>query len=264
MDLINKIIKLLLSVFSKPTIPEGKKDNPVLVTTSTVPPQVEVLSESGKSLGKIPASTVNPPLIIIPLGFNKNFIFNDRCFKHTPDFKTHDYFLNVGSCLSKIKIGDKWCGDVIDMVSIQFSVPQEVFIIRLDCEQGLVSRKDPPPQKVLDRCLGFGCTDSGDIEKYLGFENQIRSAGNQIKIMFKDGATRLGIKYTVDSDKDGTCDYVYPETQFTYAIYRYTPWIGWKPHVTLNGVKVGHDGYAYGALDTWKYARKRFPYMIEK
>ena len=264
MDLINKFIQFFLSLFSKQTNPTNIDTKPVLPTPPITNPQIEVVSSSGTLLGKISLSTVGPPMIVVPLEFNKNFVFNDRCFKSNSDFKTHAYFVEKDSCLSRIKIGGKWAGDVIDMVSVQFSVPQEVFIIRLDCEQGLVIRKDPPPQKLLDRCLGFGCTDSGDIEKYLGFENQIRSAGNQIKIMFSDGATRIGMKYTVDSDKDGSCDFVYPETKFTYAIYRYTPWIGWKPHVTLNGIKVGYDGYAYGALDTWKYARKHFPYMVEK
>lgn len=101
-------------------------------------------------------------------------------------------------------------------------VNQKIILVNLQKEQSLVSKTKQPTQKIMDRALGFGMTDKGDIKKYYGFENQLDAALTWQTTQFANATERKNLKITVDNKLLS----LQVLNVMTYLLYKYTPWTG--------------------------------------
>ena len=116
------------------------------------------------------------------------------------------------------------------------NINPKLILASLQKEKSLISKKKEPSERVMDRALGFGMTDSGDIKKYYGFEKQLLAALEWFEKKWEKYEDKYPPpKITVD---DGLLS-IQPVNAMTYLMYLYTPWTGgpdsvfypkWKSH----------------------------------
>jgi hypothetical protein len=64
--------------------------------------------------------------------------------------------------------------EVIDNASVTWSINPKVIIATIQKEQGLITATSGDPKsRSFYFCMGYGATDSGDINAYTGFDTQV-------------------------------------------------------------------------------------------
>ena len=78
-------------------------------------------------------------------------------------------------------------------------------------------------------CMGYGATDSGDIERYTGIDIQISEGTSRLKELYNE--TNWNATLTVNGGKSFTYNgttypaKITPANRATHALYRWTPWV---------------------------------------
>ena len=190
--------------------------------------------------------------------FCKDDILPDSLFGYDYNFKTKDFLEQKKSALLRVvtadgeKLGDKLV-ELISLASMKYDVNEKLLLVSLQREQSLITGYNKAlriPQRVLDRALGFGCTDGGDMPEYYGFESQVNNCARIYRKWYDYGKDKLKKKFVVDDGKNT----VFPATQFTYTLYKYCPHIGDK-----NSPRFKDNGGMYGNYATWNIWKVYFP-----
>lgn len=186
-------------------------------------------------------------------GFNRNLVLPDTLFSYSPKIDVQKFLITRQSFLKDYTDNLKGTADIINEHCKTFDIPQKWILVRLQSEQGLISRKSKAPLSIMDRALGVGCADRGDIRKYYGFTNQIYFACKFSQRWFSEGKDKLGKFYCVNQGKFSPGINVYPESQFTYLIYKYTPHTGEQDlFIDYQGRKYSRPFGAYLTFKIWK------------
>lgn len=145
------------------------------------------------------------------------------------------------SVLASYQPKGKRASTILVETARQYGINPMVLLVRLQLEQGLVSKKTATDRE-LDRAFGCGCSDTkastaGDAASshtcspdLTGFENQARCAASTLRramdaLAGSTGVTRSGwAKGKAKKTLDGIV--VTPKNRATAALYGYTPWVG--------------------------------------
>lgn len=98
----------------------------------------------------------------------------------------------------------------------------KVILVNLQKEQSALTRP-LPPDNVLNRILGYGMTDSGDMKQYYGFAKQHEQA---ILDITKDFAKYKALARQPEMIIDSGLVKIRPSNAMTSMLYEYTPWSG--------------------------------------
>lgn len=111
----------------------------------------------------------------------------------------------------------------IDNASQTYWINPKIILGSLQREQGLITKTSGDVStRSFYFCMGYGATDSGDINSYTGFDIQIDRGTKRYAELWSEaynmGQSAFPLAFAAS---DGT---VYINNCGTYALYRYTPW----------------------------------------
>lgn len=128
-------------------------------------------------------------------------------------------------------------------------------LVNLQKEKSLISAKTQPADNIMDRALGYGMTDGGDIKSLYGFQTQNEGA---IKDLIGDYAKYKKKSVQPAKTVDSGLIIVKPLTAFTSLLYEYTPWTGTPDSFFYAQMKGIHGVYLF-----WTLWRQYFPQDLE-
>ena len=106
----------------------------------------------------------------------------------------------------------------------------KVLLVLLQREQGLITNTSANlNSRALYFAMGYGATDSGDMNKYTGFDNQVEGAATLLKRLWIEAPASATL--SVNNGKSHTRSGItYPgsivvDTFSAYALYKYCPWV---------------------------------------
>lgn len=157
-------------------------------------------------------------------GFDKDYNTNHFFFEQNCFLK--DYMVNG----EKINLK---AGDYINKQCKAYDINQKLILTTLQREQSLISKKDikdivsykRPDGAVVDSitgACGVGLYDTKTLNRYIGFDNQIKWACATYRTRFNEFKPNTEFE-TLDKDKDGKYIKVIPESGLVFALLRYTP-----------------------------------------
>jgi len=155
--------------------------------------------------------------------FQKDYLISDHTLtnSNTMTVAQIQRFLDArGSCLAKPYRGST-PAQMIYNAAKKFGINPQVLLVRLQCEQGMISKKTAT-QKQLDWALGVGCYDSGNWnQNYKGLDKQIEFAAATYRRHFDNAQARLksGEKITMTIDGQS----VRVKNAASYSFYKYCP-----------------------------------------
>lgn len=179
--------------------------------------------------------------------FDKNRILPDNLFAFDPKLDILAFLKGKKCFLADYEVAGTTFPFFAYQICQQYNINAKLLLVSLQREQGLISRDVAPLKGVLDRALGFGCTDSGDMKQFYGFELQCRKAVSVYRYWFNRAPEKLGLDFKVDGGED----IVKPANCATYALYQYTPWVGDKAR--------GKYRPDFGNKLTWLIWRRYWP-----
>lgn len=161
--------------------------------------------------------------------FKEQDVLPDRLFNYEC-LNIQRFLESVDSWMRSYHFGNHLFSEFLDIYCSTKHINPKLILVSLQREQGILKRKEKPENKVLERALGVGCTDSGDNTTFYGFEKQISGACNTYIRWFKEP---LGL-IRVDFGKK----VISPANHFTFSLYKYTPhvdaakltWTMWKQY----------------------------------
>ena len=157
-----------------------------------------------------------------------NDVLPDALFTYQPyDIQK---FLQKKNCfLADYCIDDKPYADWLDEYSKLKNINPKQTLTNLQKEQSIIGMKAIPPDKILNRALGYGMTDSGDITSLYGFKTQNVGEIDQLSLDYdRYGSLRQPALNTPFPSRlvDDELLTVHPLNIFTSVLYKYTPWTG--------------------------------------
>lgn len=169
----------------------------------------------------------------VPASFDRNQVMTDAFFSDTGAVSVEGLqrFLESSpygnrSWLADARVDGQAASAVIVAVAHELGVNPLVLVTRIQVESSLVSKTRAPSASKVAFLMGCGCPDGRACnERYRGFGNQLRCAGQTFRNRFDDsvdgsGAWRKGIaRRTLDPLT------VTPVNHATAAHYAYTPWV---------------------------------------
>ncbi len=165
--------------------------------------------------------------------FDANFVVDDHLYTDSDYITASDlqtFFesspYHSRSWLADAEFDGRSAADIIVAVSEEFEINPLMLLVRLQVEQGLVSKTERPSERRINRALGCGCADGQHCaSRFLGFENQMRCGAETHRKLFDQSADGTGswrsgrTKSTLDRVR------VTPQNHSTAALYGYTPWV---------------------------------------
>lgn len=164
--------------------------------------------------------------------FDRHLVLSDLFFEDTNSMNAEgiqNFFENTPygtrSWLASASFEGKRAADLIMEASLEFGINPMLLLLRLQVEQGLVSKTVRPSASRVEKALGCGCPDNRPcMAQFRGFRNQMRCGAETHRKLFdqsKDGgAWSAGkAKRTLDPLS------VTPRNHATAALYAYTPWV---------------------------------------
>ena len=112
---------------------------------------------------------------------------------------------------------------VIHNASTSYYINPKIILGSLQREQGLISKTSGDfSARAFYFCMGYGATDSGDINGYTGFDTQVDQGTHRYMELWNEGYElgRNGFPVSFAAS-DGT---IQINNCGTYALFRYTPW----------------------------------------
>jgi len=151
-----------------------------------------------------------------------NDVVPDNLFYYA-DYDVQGFLEDKKCFLADYKIGDVLYSDWLIAACKAVNLNPKVILIQLQKEQSIISARAVPPDRVMNRCLGYGMTDAGDEPQFYGFDKQNSCAiADMTKDFIKYKAMSTQPPQLVDN---GTLS-VLPLNAFTSTSYEYTPWTG--------------------------------------
>ncbi|MEW6282906.1 MAG: D-Ala-D-Ala carboxypeptidase family metallohydrolase [Candidatus Eremiobacterota bacterium] len=169
--------------------------------------------------------------------FEPDNLLPDRALQKASDFNVQEFLERLDSPLLLLKTQPQDGSPSVPIVqqlektAWKYRMDVRVLLAKLQVEQSLVTR--PPTPERLEWAFGFGLTDSDRMGAYRGFSRQLESAA-QALTGYLDSRHPLTVVGQVGKPMkvlDGTP--LSPKTLATAALYRYTPYVGNRPHGTL-------------------------------
>jgi hypothetical protein len=101
-----------------------------------------------------------------------------------------------------------------------------LLLSRMQVEQSLISRTEPPSHHQIDFAFGCGCPDyRGCQEAYRGLSKQIKCAGKTLLNLYNQSLQQTGTWKAGKSRETLDPEWVQPANHATAALYAYTPWV---------------------------------------
>lgn len=164
--------------------------------------------------------------------FDRHFVVTDTFYEDIDSVgadELQDFFeetpYGTRSWLADARFDGKRAADLIMDASVEFRINPLLLLLRMQVEQGLVSKTSRPTQTRVDRALGCGCPDNRPcMSQFKGFKNQMRCGAETHRKLFdlskNGGAWSAGrTKRSLDPLS------VTPRNHGTAALYAYTPWV---------------------------------------
>ncbi|KFI84269.1 hypothetical protein [Bifidobacterium psychraerophilum] len=174
-----------------------------------------------------------------------------KSYKTTTVSKTKDSY-----CAGYTGGKTQTAAQIIDGVARSCGVSQEVLLVLLQKENGLVTHDYPSPWRY-KTAMGYGCPDTAACDsQYYGFFNQVYNAARQYKL-YKANPTSY--QYRVGSNSiywhpNASCgtSTVTIKNQATAGLYNYTPY---RPNQAAldAGYKSGNSCSSYGNRNFYLY-----------
>ena len=184
--------------------------------------------------------------------FDKNYIMSNDVFNgdlYGMDAAAVQAFLENNpygkrSWLAGYSINGKPFSEIIVERSQKYDINPVVMLIRLQCEQSMISKTSRPTTKQLDEAFGCGCHDGqACAPQFKGLDNQIECAAKHLRLHYDWSVDRESGRYQMGSTKSTFDGPVTPDNHATAAHYNYTP-------------HVGSSSTPKGAWLTWAVAKK--------
>lgn len=159
-------------------------------------------------------------------------VFPDRLFIYQNGLNLQAWLEKRKSFLAEYELfGHKAMDYILCMAQAQ-NINPKLLLVSLQREQSLISYQGVPPQEKLDRALGVGCTDGGDIKKFYGLANQVDGCFETYRKWYEREIAVQRVNFGKLS--------ILAKNQFTFTLYQYTPhtssakltydiWRGWWP-----------------------------------
>lgn len=165
--------------------------------------------------------------------FDSAWLMSDLFFLNTSALSVSDlqHFLEESpyggrSWLADFKVDQVAASELIVKVAHERGVNPLLLLTRMQVEQSLVSRSEPPARRLQDAALGCGCHDGERCApRFKGFEAQLFCAAATLRDLFDDSRRGEGLwvagrsRTTLDPIK------IRPANHATAAMYAYTPWV---------------------------------------
>jgi len=159
----------------------------------------------------------------------------------------------------KEHFGKKY-SEFLQDLCLKFNINPKVVLVTLQKEQSIVVKAFTPPKRVMDRALGFGATDRGDMIWYYGFEIQHYKAIRDISLDFEKYK-----KFEKQPTKivDNGFLKINPVNAVTSVLYEYTPWTGSPDSVYYSKWGI-HGVYLFWKIWRWWWPDdlKNFYHMV--
>lgn len=155
-------------------------------------------------------------------GYSPDTLISDAKFRdsRSMDAAAIQAFLNNQPGVLKSYVSTDHSGrartaaQMIAEAAVAYDISPKVILATLQKEQSLIEKSNPQ-QKNLDWAMGAGATDSGRLNGYAGFGNQVWAGA---RILDKNTRSyRTGAQRTID----GTL--ISPTNAATWSLYKYTP-----------------------------------------
>lgn len=150
--------------------------------------------------------------------FRKDCILPDCLFPYE-EMDIRAFLSARRSFLADYLVNGRPFHELLRGVCLEYNMNPKLLLVSLQREQSLVTATSAPAEAVLQRAMGFGCTDSGDMPRFYGLERQLRKAAQYYRLFF-DRWEHKPMRI------DGGADKVTPANAFTSSLYEYTPWVG--------------------------------------
>ncbi|NLO90694.1 MAG: hypothetical protein GX410_01710 [Elusimicrobia bacterium] len=151
--------------------------------------------------------------------FRKECILPDCLFPYR-EMDVQAFLVARRSFLANFKVGGRPFHELLRTVCLEHNVNPKLLLVSLQREQSLITRPVAPMEAVLNRAMGFGCTDGGDMPQFYGLERQLRKAAQYYRLFFDRWMPGKPMRIDDGADK------VTPANAFTSSLYEYTPWAG--------------------------------------
>jgi len=187
-----------------------------------------------------------------------NDVMPDALFSYQ-QVDVQGFLQKKNSFLKDYKINDVFYADWLDTQCKAAGLNPKVILVNLQKEQSLVSKITLPPEKIMNRALGYGMTDDGDQEQYYGFDKQNIAAISRMPMWFEKLAGQTPQPpILVDGGKLS----LFPLSAFTSVLYRYTPWTG-SPDSTYYPKWGVHGNYLFWLIwkGWWKSDLKQYMHL---
>jgi len=168
----------------------------------------------------------------LSVNFDKNKIVSDAFFEDADAVDGDDIqaFLEDTpyggrSWMADEKVNGVRAADLMVSAARAENINPVMLLIRLQVEQGLVSKTSRPSQTKVNRALGCGCYDGASCaSQFRGFEKQMACGAQTHRKLF-DGSTSDGAWRSGKAKKTSDRIWVTPSNHATAALYGYTPWV---------------------------------------
>lgn len=111
-----------------------------------------------------------------------------------------------------------------------YGVNPKVILCTMQKESSIITNKNlHANMRAVYYCMGYGATDSGDIDEYTGIDNQIAGGTGRLKELYNE--SNWNATLTVNGGKTFTYNgvtypaQITPANRATHALYRWTPWV---------------------------------------
>ena len=115
-------------------------------------------------------------------------------------------------------------------VAKDYNVNPKVILCTMQKESSIITNKNlHANMRGVYYCMGYGATDSGDIERYTGIDIQISEGTSRLKELYNE--TNWNATLTVNGGESFTYKgttypaKITPANRATHALYRWTPWV---------------------------------------
>lgn len=111
-----------------------------------------------------------------------------------------------------------------------YGVNPKIILCTMQKESSIITNKNlHADMRAVYYCMGYGATDSGDIDRYTGIDNQIAGGTGRLKELYNESNWNQTL--TVNGGKAFTYKgvtypaQITPANRATHALYRWTPWV---------------------------------------
>lgn len=150
------------------------------------------------------------------------------------EFNPANFLFKMNCFLKDFVVQGLFAPNIINHYAQAYKLNQRIILMTLQKEQGLIEKTYAPEPAIMDKACGVGILEKGEIiEKFKGFENQIKSCVATYRHHFD---TWEPGKIAILTNGHGVeVGGVECQTSIAYALLRYTP--------SINALHLAEDVY---------------------